>query len=86
MCDHQFSYAGVRYCDGTHSLPGGGAKRRYYAHVYFCTKCTQTKGDPIEDPGYREGRGCYWNSYSKPHSNAVPGKPSECGVPLEDAR
>jgi hypothetical protein len=82
MCDHQFAYAGIRYCDGKRPLPGTGARQRYYAHVYFCAKCTETKGDPIPDPS-PDGRP-YWNSYSKPHSNAVPGKPVECGVPKYD--
>lgn len=38
------------------------------------------------NPQSIETRRPYWNSYGKPHSNAVPGKPSECGVPLEDTR
>jgi hypothetical protein len=84
MCDHQFSYAGVRYRNGNTSLPGSGATRRYYAHVYFCTKCTETRGEQIEDQG-AYGRP-NWNSYQKIEFGATPGSAKECGVPLEDAR
>lgn len=80
MCDHQFAYAGVRYRNGTTPLPGTGATRRYYAHVYFCTKCVETCGEPI-DPDRQ-----YWNSYMKLEFSATPGTAKECGVPLEDTR
>jgi hypothetical protein len=81
-CAHQYSYGGVRYCDGVRLLPGGGASRRYYAHVYYCIHCTECKGDPIPDLGdYRRPR---WTSYDQLQFNATPGTPAVCGVPLED--
>lgn len=83
MCEHQFSYAGIRYRDGSGNLPGGGATRRYYAHVYFCSKCMETRGEPIPDPGgYRPA----WNSYGKIMFDASPGTAAQCGIPLEDQR
>jgi len=81
MCDHEFAYAGVRYHDGKWSIPGGGACQRYYGHVYFCTKCTETRGEPIAD----EGRGRpQWNTYMKPSFDATPGTAEQCGVPERD--
>lgn len=84
MCDHQFAYAGIRYCDGNRPMPGTGARQRYYAHVYFCTKCTETKGDPITDPGLVQSGRPFWNSYGKAEFGATPGKYDECGVPKQD--
>lgn len=78
-CDHQFSYGGVRYYDGVNMQPDG-AFRRYYAHVYFCIKCTECKGQPIGGDGHRP----YWNSQGKLQFNATPGTPALCGVPLKD--
>lgn len=78
MCEHDYEYAGVRYCHGYQNRPGSGATNRYYAHVYFCRKCTETKGEPIED---RERR---WNSYQKVDFAATPGTPDQCGVPKHD--
>lgn len=78
MCEHQFAYAGVRYRHGTTPLPGTGATRRYYAHVYFCAKCVETRGTPIVD-GER-------NSYMMLEFGATPGTAKECGVPPEDDR
>lgn len=83
MCDHQYSYAGVRYFDGACSMPGTGARQRYYAHVYFCTRCTDTKGEKIEDTS---GGRPNWNTYQKLQFNATPGTDGQCGVPLEDQR
>lgn len=77
-CEHQYSYSGIRFWDGARCLPGGGATRRYYAHVYYCIKCTECRGDPI-----RNGFGG-WNSYGPIMFNATPGSASLCGVPLED--
>jgi hypothetical protein len=81
-CDHRFEYAGVRYCDGTWALPGGSARQRYYAHVYFCSKCTETKSEPISDAG------CFgrprWDTFQKLEFGAVPGSPDQCGVPQRD--
>jgi hypothetical protein len=79
MCEHQYEYAGVRYCDSRDPMPGTGATQRYYAHVYFCTKCTETKGQPIKDD-HPSGRP-RWNSYGKVEFGATPGSPEECGVP-----
>lgn len=75
MCDHQFAYAGVRYAHGSNNRPGSGAKQRYYAHVYYCTKCTETRGEPITGD---------WNSYQKLEFNATPGNADQCGVPKHD--
>lgn len=81
-CEHEFSYAGVRYCDGSWPLPGGSARQRYYAHVYFCSKCTETKGEPIDDTGsYGRPR---FDTFQKLEFGAVPGSPDQCGVPQRD--
>lgn len=77
-CAHSYSYVGVRYRDGMRPRPGTGATRRYYAHVYFCTKCTATRGQAIED-NYD-----HWNSYQKVDFGAVPGSADECCVPARD--
>jgi hypothetical protein len=76
-CRHEFLYAGMRYCDGANAIPGGGARRRYYAHVFFCKNCTETKGEPLTDHPP-------WNTYAKILFNATPGTPDQCGIPLED--
>lgn len=77
-CEHSFAYAGVRYCNGTRTLPGTGAVQRYYAHAYFCARCLETVGVPITD----KDRG--WNSYQKIEFGATPGDPKCCGVPTHD--
>ena len=77
-CEHHYGYLGVRYHDGTETLPGSGATTRYYAHVFFCNKCLRTHGNPIEDP-YRT-----FHSYEKPRFEALPGTAEECGVPMSD--
>lgn len=80
-CNHNFQYAGVRYCNGKRPLPGSGATRRYYAHVYFCANCLEMRGQSIPDPGdYYVA----WTSYDEIRFEAKPGTPGECGVPLED--
>lgn len=81
-CDHKFEYAGVRYCDGTWPLAGGSARQRYYAHVYFCSKCTETKGEKIDDAGSC-GRPRF-DTFQKLEFGAVPGSPDQCGVPQRD--
>jgi hypothetical protein len=81
-CDHRFAYAGVRYHDGKQSLPGTGATQRYYAHVYYCDRCTTRRGEPIADPMHN-GRPAY-SSYDKVHWNATPGSADDCGVPRHD--
>ena len=75
-CDHQYTYGGMRFCDGAWAIPGSGARHRYYAHVYYCTKCTECKGQPAAK----------WTTYDKIQFEATPGTPSQCGVPLEDQR
>jgi hypothetical protein len=80
-CEHNFTYAGVRYCHGHRTLPGSGATRRYYAHVYFCSKCTETRGEPIEDPCPNDP---VWSSYSNIQFNATPGTADQCGVSKYD--
>lgn len=72
-CEHSYQYAGVRFADGSHPLPGTGATRRFYAHVYFCTKCTSTRGEPIPD---KYGNN---NSYQPLKYNATPGTLEVCG-------
>ncbi len=42
-CDHKFSYGGVKYEDGKHSLPGGRAKSRTYFDWFFCERCLKEK-------------------------------------------
>ncbi len=74
-CDHHFQYAGLRYCDGARLIPGGSARRRYYAHVYFCTSCLAKQGEPVK---------LDHNSYSPVIDGAQPGTASDCGVPMED--
>jgi hypothetical protein len=74
-CDHKFVYAGLRYRDGKRSLPGTGATRRYYAHVYFCEKCLTTKGKSVETTA---------NSYLPPIAGAVIGTAEECCVDKRD--
>lgn len=78
MCEHNFQYAGVRYDQGVNPRPGSGATRRYYAHVYYCSKCTETKGEPIPDPHEQ------WNSYMDIKFGATPGTAAQCGVPAHD--
>lgn len=78
MCEHIYNYLGVMYYDGKWPLPGTGARRRYYSHVYFCTRCAETLGKPIED------RDRSYTTYEHPRFNAVPGSAVDCGVPLED--
>jgi hypothetical protein len=80
MCDHDFSYIGVRYSQGWNNRPGSGATNRYYAHVYMCRKCTDLKGEPIED------RHQSWNSYQDILFGATPGSAEVCGVPQYDRR
>lgn len=38
-CQHDFRYQGEVTWAGTHALPGTGARARYYASAYHCTKC-----------------------------------------------
>jgi hypothetical protein len=74
-CEHNFKYAGLRFCNGNRSLPGSSATRRYYAHVYFCEKCLLTRAEPGMVIG---------NSYDKIREGATPGTAEQCGVPMED--
>ena len=78
MCDHDFDYAGVRFAHGKWPRPGSGAATRYYAHVYFCRKCTKTRGEPIED------RERVYHSYQKLEFGATPGTSDQCGIPIHD--
>lgn len=81
MCDaggpHLFSYAGVRFYDGSRPRPGGSASTRYYAHVYFCTKCTRTRSEFIQ--GNDE-----FHTMQPIRFNATPGAAEQCGVPDGD--
>lgn len=76
MCEHKFTYEGIRYAHGAYNRPGGGAKNRYYSRIYFCEKCLEIKSQPIS--------GIDENSYQPIQFNATPGTKQECGVPLED--
>ena len=64
-CDHSFRHMGLQYADGVNPLPGSGARRRYYAHVFFCERCLEKRAERIEcgEP----------NSYGKPLEGAVLG-------------
>ena len=77
-CEHLYSYGGMRFYDGVNPIPGSGARRRYYSHVYFCIKCTDVKGDPVVNERFRT------STYDTIKYNATPGTPAQCGVPLED--
>lgn len=74
--EHKLVYAGVRYAEGAWNIPGGGARRRYYAHVYFCERCAEERGRPIA--------GIEDNSYFLPRFGATPGDPDVVGVPESD--
>ncbi len=76
---HNFEYMGIHFCDGVRSLPGGSARRRYFARVFFCKQCLETRSTPLPDKQY--------TSFYKPAEygfDASPGTADECGVPLED--
>lgn len=47
MCDHKFNHMGLQYADGANNIPGGGAKRRYYAHVFFCERCLEKRAERV---------------------------------------
>lgn len=42
-CEHLWSYTGVRFRDGSHPIPGGSARVRYYGQHYLCTRCALTR-------------------------------------------
>lgn len=75
MCEHKFTYAGVRFAHGANPRPGSGAVNRYYAHVYFCEKCLEKKSEPI--------KGIDDCSYFDIQFGATPGTKDEC-VPEYD--
>lgn len=75
MCDHKYVHMGLQYADGANPLPGTGATRRYYAHVFFCERCLDKRAERVED-----GNEC---SYYKPRDGAVLGDRSVI-VPLHD--
>lgn len=66
MCDHSYQYMGLQYADGANPLPGSGAVRRYYAHVFYCDKCLDMRAERVD--GYE-----HENSYCKPRDGAVGG-------------
>lgn len=72
---HDFVYQGVQFADGNNDLPGSGAKRRYYAHAYFCKSCLEMRHTLIE---HMEE-----NSYQVVRFNAAPGDPKAI-VPKTD--
>lgn len=67
MCDHRYTHMGLQYADGSNPLPGSGAARRYYAHVFFCERCLEQRAERID--GY-SGE----NTYCKPRDGAVQGR------------
>jgi hypothetical protein len=75
-CEHKFTYGGMRFCDGARSKPGGSARRRYYAHVYFCEKCLERRSEKVDLP--------HEDTFQPLHFGATPGSPDDCGVPRED--
>lgn len=81
MCDHRYVYQGVGYCDGKEALAGGGARARYYAHIYFCERCLDLRGQPFIEkstPSYAR------TTYHKIEFGATPVAAGIVGVPLED--
>jgi hypothetical protein len=74
-CEHRYVYAGVRYADGNYNLPGSGARRRYYAHWYYCEKCLAPHVEKIQ--------GVEDNSYLKVKFDATPGDPKLL-IPIHD--
>ena len=80
MCDHRYVYQGVGYCDGKWSLPGGGACTRYYAHLYFCERCLDLRGQPFIEK-LKPSR---HTTYHKVEFGATPVAAGIVGVPMED--
>lgn len=74
-CEHHFEFLGLHYCAGKNNLPGGGAKRMYYAQVFFCNKCMKSVGKKLDVEK---------NSYEQPIAGSHPGSADDCCVPLED--
>lgn len=74
-CDHKYVYMGFQYADGANPLPGSGARRRYYAHAFYCERCLEQRAELIEYSGD--------NTYSKPHEGATKGRASLI-VPVGD--
>lgn len=81
-CEHRYAYAGVRYRDSRNPLPGTGACRRLYGHVYFYERCRERKTDMIDDPSYG-GRPEY-TTYEKPRWGATPAGPGEVPLPAHE--
>lgn len=71
-CRHCWNYAGVRFFDSDEPRPGTGARRRYYAHIYNCMHCMETRGEPIPDP-YDN-----YNTYQEIRFGATPGTREQC--------
>lgn len=65
MCEHSYQYMGLQYANGSRKLPGSGAVRRYYAHVFFCIHCTEMKASLLEE--FQQ------DSYTTVIDGAVPG-------------
>lgn len=72
--EHDYQYMGLQYAHGNNSLPGSGAKRRYYAHVFYCRKCLHHSANTLNE---------YDNSYNKVRDGAVLGE-KKLIVPLDD--
>lgn len=75
-CEHNYTYLGIRYHDGSRPLPGTGARQRYYAHVYFCTKCLNKQSDKVDV--------VHQTTYDAIGFGASPGSADECKVPEYD--
>ena len=48
-CEHKYKHLGLQYADGDFALPGSSAVTRYYAHVFFCSKCLSYEYHPVEE-------------------------------------
>lgn len=75
-CDHKFVYAGMRYADGVRPRPGSGARNRYYAHMYFCERFLEKRGELVRDIDD--------STYEKVRFDATPASREEVGVPNYD--
>lgn len=75
-CEHKYVHMGLQYADGANKLPGSGAVRRYYAHVFFCERCLAKRADRVETEAH---------NYQKVLSGSVPGDRSVI-VPAHDMR
>jgi hypothetical protein len=48
--EHKWVYGGICYEEGTHPLPGTGARARHYASWFYCEKCLEKRYQPLRCP------------------------------------